>query len=58
MTVSPTIATRTSGTVRFDRIASRLAHSAVALVALVAFGLLAGVWLAYFMVVPLDFTVR
>ena len=55
MTVSPTIATRTSGTARFDRIASRLAHSAVALV---AFGLLAGVWLAYFMVVPLDFTVR
>ena len=55
MTVSPTIETRTSSTVRFDRIASRLAKGAVALV---AFGLLAGVWLAYFMVVPLDFTVR
>lgn len=55
MTVSPTIETRTSRTVRFDRIAPRLAHGAVALV---AFGLLTGVWLAYFMVVPLDFTVR
>ena len=55
MTVSPTIETRTNDNVRFDRIASRLAHGAVVLV---AFGLLAGVWLAYFMVVPLDFTVR
>ena len=55
MTVSPTIDSRTNRTVGFDRIASRLAHGAVALV---AFGLLAGVWLAYFMVVPLDFTVR
>ena len=55
MTVSPTIETRTSRTVHFDRIAPRLAHGAVALA---AFGLLAGVWLAYFMVIPLDFTVR
>ena len=55
MTVSPTIEIRTSKTARSDRLASRLASGAVALV---AFGLLAGVWLAYFMVVPLDFTVR
>ena len=55
MTVSPTIETRKSSAVRFDRIASRLAHGAVALV---AFGLLAGVWLTYFTVVPFDFTVR
>ena len=55
MTVYPTIETRTSRTVRFDRIASRLVHGAVALV---AFGLLAGIWLTYFTVVPFDFTVR
>ena len=55
MTVSPTIATRTRRTVRVDRIVPRLADGAVALV---AFALLAGVWLAYFTVVPLDFTVR
>jgi hypothetical protein len=55
MTVSPTIEMPASGTTRADRLASRLPHGAVALV---AFGLLAGVWLAYFMVVPLDFTVR
>jgi hypothetical protein len=55
MTVSPTIETRTSSATRSDRLSLKLAHGAVALV---AFGLLAGVWLAYFMVVPLDFTVR
>ena len=55
MTVSPTIEIRTSKTARSDRLASRLAHGAVALV---AFGLLAGIWLAYFMIVPLDLTVR
>jgi hypothetical protein len=55
MIVSPTIEMPASRTRRVDRLASRLAHGAVALV---AFGLLAGVWLAYFMVVPLDFTVR
>ena len=55
MTVSPTIEIRTSRTARFDRFGSRLARAAIALV---AFALLAGVWLAYFTFVPFDFTVR
>jgi hypothetical protein len=55
MTVSPTIEIRTSPFAPDDRLLSRIARAAIALV---AFGLLAGVWLAYFTVVPLDFTVR
>jgi hypothetical protein len=55
MTVSSTIEIQPTRTARIDRLASRLAHAAIGLV---AFALLAGVWLAYFTIVPFDFTVR
>lgn len=54
MTVSPTATTTELG----PDTGRLLAKVGRAIVSLVAFALLAGVWLAYFIVVPLDFTVR
>jgi hypothetical protein len=55
MTVSTTLEIPASRLSRINELASRLARAAIALV---AFALLAGIWLAYFMFVPFDFTVR
>jgi hypothetical protein len=55
MTVSPTVEIPTNRIAHTDRLATRLAH---VVIGLVAFALLAGVWLAYFTFVPLDLTVR
>ena len=51
MTVTPTIELVTG----LQRLSENVVH---AVVALVAFGLLAGVWLAFFTVIPFDFHVR
>ena len=55
MTVSPTVSPAVELRAHRLEIASKLAHAAISLV---AFALLAGIWLAYFMVLPPDFTVR
>ena len=51
MIVTPTIELVTD----LQRLSARVGH---ALVALVAFGLLGGVWLAFFTFIPFDFHVR
>ena len=55
MTTSPHIELATSRRWSTRRIVESLPHAAVAAI---AFALLAGAWLSFFLVVPFDFTVR
>ena len=55
MTTSPHIELATSPRWSARRTVESLTHAAVAAI---AFALLAGAWLSFFIVVPLDFTVR